>query len=149
MLRRSRSLTAAVCAAGALVLAGPAQAGASNSALALGRHLVKRFFSDAEHSNIADLDRFLSPAFQVQRADGSRETKTSFIIRLPTIRSFKLRRFQVTATGHVVVATYESSVDEVIGGRQFRSGFAPRISVFVKGPRGWQMVAHSNFNKPK
>ena len=46
-------------------------------------------------------------------------------------------------------ATYEIAASEVINGRQLRTGYAPRISVFVNGAKGWQIVGHANFNMTK
>lgn len=115
----------------------------------LGDRLVNRFFSEAKRHDVAGLRKFLSPAFQIQRADGSRLTKASYLRHLPTIISYKLRDLRTTSTGKALVVTYQAAADEVINGKQFKSGYAPRLSVFSTGSRGWQIVAHANFNTPK
>jgi hypothetical protein len=33
-----------------------------------------------------------------------------------------------------------------VNGKRFTPGPAPRLSVFVWNGRGWQLVAHANFN---
>jgi hypothetical protein len=54
----------------------------------------------------------------------------------------------VTSSDNTLVVTYQASANEVIGGKKFRRGFSPRLSVFVRGPKGWQILGHANFNTP-
>ena len=51
----------------------------------LGARLVNRFFSELKRHDVAGLRRFLSPAFQIQRADGSRVTKKQYLHNLPNV----------------------------------------------------------------
>ena len=113
------------------------------------RLLVFRYLNDVKNKNVADLRRFLSPAFQIQRADGSRATKSQYLRDLPDVKSFKVRDMIVTSAGSQLVATYQVASDQVINGKQFKAGYAPRITVFVKGARGWQLLGHANFNTPQ
>jgi hypothetical protein len=39
-------------------------------------------------------------------------------------------------------------VQSTINGQQQSNDPAPRLSVFEKGSKGWQIVAHANFNVP-
>ena len=149
MSGRARSLTIALCVAGTLVVTVPPSAALGSSSGALGRRLVTRFFTDTRNHNFADLRKFLSPAFQVQRADGTRQTKAQYFANFPQVISFKLRNFRVTSTGNSIVVSYQANAFEIINNKKFRSGFEPRLSVFVKGSAGWQLVAHSNFNRAK
>lgn len=148
-MRRAYSLLVALGVAAALVCTGLPAVAAARPSGTLGRQLVKRFFTDTQKHNLGDLRRLLSPAFQVQRANGMRQTKGQFLARLPVVHSFQLRGLRVTSAPGTIVVTYQANVDEIIGGKPFRTGYLPRISVFVKGAQGWQLVAHSNFNKPK
>ena len=148
MLRRVHSLIIALGVAGALLLTAVPPVATASGGSALGRQLVNRFFTDTRNHNFDDLRKFLSPAFQIQRADGSRETKAQFLAKFPLVISFQLRRFRVTSAGRTIVVTYQANAFEIINNKRFRSGFLPRISVFVRGSAGWQLVAHSNFNKP-
>ena len=114
----------------------------------LGPRLVNRFFSQIKRHDVRALRRFLSPAFQIQRADGSRITKKQYLHNLPTIVSYKLRDFRTTSTRKTVVVTYQAAAKEIVNGKKFKSGFAPRLSVFVRCAHGWRLVGHANFNTP-
>lgn len=147
-----RSNSRALLVVLALVLAvalGPAAAStpAANSS-SLGRRLVDRFFTELQQHDVTGLRALLSPAFQVQRADGSRLGKAAYFRHLSTIRSFKIRNLATTSNGSVLVDTYEVSADEVVNGKLLQTAYAPRLSVFVHA-KGWQLIAHANFNAPK
>lgn len=134
-----------------VVLAALAASGASIAATrdtGLGRRLVNRFFLELKRHDVAGLRRFLSPAFQIQRADGSRLTKSQYLHNLPTVSGYTLRDLRTSSSRKMVVVTYQARTDEVIDGKKYRAGYAPRISVFSSGTRGWQIVAHGNFNTP-
>jgi hypothetical protein len=49
--------------------------------------LVNRFFTLVEHQDTKGLDRFLSSAFQLERADGSGGTKAQYLANLPRSRA--------------------------------------------------------------
>src|SRR5947209_4942788 len=114
----------------------------------LGARLVNRFFSELKRHDVAGLRRFLSPAFQIQRADGSRVTKKQYLHNLPNVLSYKLRDLRTTSTRTAVTVTYQAATKEMTNGKVSKSGFAPRLSVFFLGARGWQLVGHANFNPP-
>ncbi len=151
MFRPVRLTVLALIATAALAptLSSAAPGRVTHGRAALGRALVYRFFNDIENKDIADLRRFLSPAFQIQRADGSRSTKAQYLRNLPDIKSFKIRKMIVTWTSDEIVATYEVASQQVINGKPFNAGYAPRISAFTKEARGWQIDSHANFNTPK
>jgi hypothetical protein len=114
----------------------------------LGARLVNRFFSELKRHDSAGLRRFLSPAFQIQRADGSRLTKEQYLNNLPKVLSYKLRDLRTTSTRTAVTVTYQAATTEIINSKKTKSGFAPRLSVFLLAPGGWQLVGHGNFNPP-
>ena len=115
----------------------------------LGRQLVGRFLKDLERTNRADIRRFLSPAFQLQRADGSHQTKAEVIKNPTKIQGYTVRGFQVTSDANVLVVTFQLSVNETINGKPFKTGFAPRIGTFVSLAKGWQLIEWANFNTPQ
>lgn len=121
---------------------------AASHATDLESQLVNRFFTEIEHKDVAGLRTFLAPEFQVQRADGSRQTKAEYLSNLPTVLSYKLRDLRTTSQPTAVVVTYQAAAVEIINGRHFGTGYEPRLSVFVRGAQGWQIVAHANFNAP-
>lgn len=138
-------VVAALAAAAASIAATQRPADHSTG---LGARLVKRFFSEIKRHDVAGLRKFLSPAFQIQRADGSRLTKEQYLHNLPTVLSYRLRDLRTASTRTAVTVTYQAAAKEIINGKKFKSGFAPRLSVFFLGPRGWQIVGHANFNTP-
>ena len=117
-----------------------------HSPRAAARQLVTRFFTLIQRKDVAGLRRFLSPAFQIQRADGSGAGKSEYLKKLPDVRSFKLSSFVATQTGSVLVARYLATATGTVNGKPFTPGPAPRLSVFVWNGRAWQIVAHANFN---
>ncbi len=151
MNRPIRAIVVALVASAALI---PAVSSATSGPVtrgdaAIGRALVFRFLNDVKDKNVTDLRRFLSPAFQIQRADGSRSNKFQYLHDLPDVKSFKVRKMIVTSTSDEIVATYEVASDQIINGKQFNAAYAPRISAFAKERSGWQLVSHANFNTPK
>jgi hypothetical protein len=152
MARPVRSISLAALAVLALALSvalGPAAAStpAANRS-SLGHRLVNRFFTEIEHHDVTGLRALLAPAFQVERADGSRLGKAAYLRHVSTIRSFKIRKLVTTSTGSVLVETYEVAADEVVNGKPLQTAYAPRLSVFIHA-HGWQLLAHANFNPPK
>jgi len=110
------------------------------------KRLVTRFFDLAERKEVARLRRFLSPAFQVERADGSGGEKARFLRNLPTIERFRLSRLHVTQADAVLVVRYRATVRGVVHGHPYTPGPAPRLSTFDWNGRRWQLAAHANFN---
>jgi hypothetical protein len=139
-------VVAFVCA---LVLAPAALAAPAPrlaSPVTTGKRLVTRYLALIHRKDRAALRTFVSPAFQVQRADGTGFGKAGFLRNLPDIRSFELSNFTVTQAGRVLVARYLANVTGTADGRPYSPGPAARLSVFEWNGSAWQIVAHSNFN---
>jgi Domain of unknown function (DUF4440) len=113
---------------------------------ATGSKLVTRFFNLIEHNDAKGLQRFLSPAFQLQRADGSGGTKAEYLANLPTITEFSISDVTATQTGSVLIVRYLTTAEGVVNGRPYTPGPAPRLSVFSRIGKTWRLVAHANFN---
>jgi hypothetical protein len=146
-----RTVTRAVLVAVALIglLATPVAAHrASGSDAAKGRELVERFFDLLQDQDLAGLRRFLSPAFQLQRANGTFANKAEYLEEPAVVESYELRDLRVTRDGKVIVARYDVVADVTIDGQPQSTEPAPRLSVFTKGGRRWQILAHANFNVP-
>jgi len=141
-----RHLSAALVAALCL---GLLPASASASTRTLGSALVHRFLALVKDHDAARLGTFLSPAFQIQRADGSRADRNAYLAALPTVKSYRVRGLRATRNGDIVVATYEVASNQIVNGKPFKAGFAPRISTFQRAAGGWQIVSHANFNTPQ
>jgi hypothetical protein len=152
---RARSLLLACVLAGALA---PAALGAAHAArpaprlpspVATAKRLVTQFFTEIKRKDVAGLRRLLSPAFQIQRADGSSSGRTQYLKKLPTLLSFRLARFVATQTGAVLVVRYLATATGTVNGKPYTPGPAPRLSVFSWNGSMWQLVAHANFNPLK
>jgi hypothetical protein len=114
-----------------------------------GTALVEKFFNLLEDHDIKGLKKFLSPAFQIQRADGSYLTKDEYLANPAKVESFEITNLQATKAGDVYVVRYDVIADVTIDGKQQSMDPAPRLSVFVKGKHGYQIAAHANFNVPE
>jgi Domain of unknown function (DUF4440) len=112
----------------------------------IAKQLVDRFFALVAHKDRAGLDRFLSPVFQVQRADGSGSGKKAYLANLATIDRFRITQLRATQAGATLVARYLARVEGVVNGKPYTPGPAPRLSVFVWDGERWQLAAHANFN---
>jgi hypothetical protein len=109
--------------------------------------LVDRFFTLLEKKDVAGLQSFLSPAFQVQRADGSAGTKADELKPgALTISSFSISNLGATQAGSALIVHYLVTARGSINGRPYAPGPAPRLSVFVWDGSAWQLAAHANFN---
>jgi hypothetical protein len=108
--------------------------------------LVNRYFSLIEHNDVKGLQRFLSPSFQVARADGSGGAKAEYLGNLPTITRFSISDVTATKTGSVLIVRYLATIEGVVNGKPATPGPAPRLSVFSRSGKQWRLVAHANFN---
>ncbi|MFM7552664.1 MAG: nuclear transport factor 2 family protein [Actinomycetota bacterium] len=156
---RRRLLVLALALAVPLALTGPAAAAPVERATAeqqaanlkLGTRLVNRFWSLLVAGDPDELRAFLSPAFQVQRANGSGANRNQYIAaygKSTTVSAFVLSEIRATRTGGLVVVRYVSQTTETIDGVAYAKTPAPRISTFVQTPNGWRMASHANFNAP-
>jgi hypothetical protein len=147
-----RLAVAATCTivllAGALTLAPSAAAARADSSdpTTLGTSLATQFFTLIQKKDTAGLDKFMSPAFQLERADGTGSSKADYLKSLPTVNSFELSSFSAKRLGSVLVVRYLATATGVVNGKPYTPGPAPRLSVFVRNGKRWQIVAHANFN---
>ena len=110
------------------------------------RQLVNRFFVLLAHKDRAGLKGFLSPGFQVQRADGSGAEKQEYLANLATINKFQITRLRATRADGALVVRYLAEIEGSVNGKPYTPGPAPRLSVFVWNGKRWQLAAHANFN---
>ena len=108
--------------------------------------LVNKLFQLLHDKDSAGLEAFLSPAFTLQRADGSSADKADFIQRPADVVEFTISGLTATQAGNVIVARYMADVVGTTNGRPYSPGPAPRLSVFLWDGTDWLLVAHANFN---
>src|SRR5438067_5489413 len=136
-------LTAASCgSSGGTTKAAPRLADPTATA----KPLLTRYFELTQKKDTAGLQRLLSPAFQVERADGSGMNKADFLTHLPTIRSFALTDVSATQAGSVLVVRYLARAEGLVNGKPYTPGPAPRLTAFDWNGSAWQVAAHANFN---
>jgi hypothetical protein len=113
---------------------------------AAAKPLVLRFFVLLERKDRGGLERLLSPAFQVQRGDGSASGKGAYLANLPTVVKFYISNLVATQAGGTLVVRYLARVEGLVNGKPYTPGSAPRLSVFAWSGVRWQLAAHANFN---
>jgi hypothetical protein len=113
---------------------------------AAARPLVDRFFTLIQNKDAAGLEGFLSPAFQIERADGSGSAKSGYLAKLPTVTKFDITQLAATQQGAVLIVRYLATAEGLVNGKPYTPGPAPRLSVFVWNGTAWQLAAHANFN---
>ena len=126
--------------------AGTSPAPSSEDAATVAQPLANKLFQLLHDKDTAGLEAFLSPAFTLQRADGSSADKAAFIQRPADVVEFTISDLAATQTGNVLVARYLADVVGTANGRPYTPGPAPRLSVFLWDGTDWQLVAHANFN---
>jgi ketosteroid isomerase-like protein len=147
-LGRIAIMSCLIVATGALA-ASPAAAAPrapSSDDVTTGKALVTQFFTLIQKKDTAGLDKMLSPAFQLERADGTGSGKAEYLKALPTLNSFELSDFSASRVGNVLVVRYLATATGVVNGKPYAPGPAPRLSVFARNGKKWQIVAHANFN---
>jgi hypothetical protein len=154
-LRRIARLTAVAAAvalaASAIAAATPAKRPAPRytDPTAAATTLVNRFFNLLVQKDVAGLQVFLAPGFQVQRADGSGADKAEYLANLPTVESFSLSQLHATESNGTIVVRYLADATGLVNAKSYSPGPAPRLSVFSWNGKRWQLAAHANFNPLK
>jgi hypothetical protein len=107
--------------------------------------LISEFFELVQAEDLEGLDEYLSPAFQLQRADGSHATKDEYLANPAVIEDFEIVDVEGTRVGDVRVIRSSFVAIETINGRPVSTEPAPRLSTFVWNGERWQIVSHANF----
>ena len=115
-----------------LAPAGAAPRAQSSDPATLGQSLATQFFTLIQKKDAAGLDKMLSPAFQLERADGTGTGKAEYLKSLPTLNSFELSNFSAKRVGSVLVVRYLATATGLVNGKPYTPGPAPRLSVFVR-----------------
>jgi hypothetical protein len=151
-MRRRRHVVVVMCtimlvtSALAFAPAAAAPRAQNSDAVETGKELATKFFTLIQKKDAAGLDKMLSPAFQLERADGTGSGKADYLKNLPTLNSFELSDFSASRVGSVLVVRYLATATGIVNGKPYTPGPAPRLSVFARNGKRWQIVAHANFN---
>ena len=116
---------------------------------ATGRALSTEYLTILQRADTKALAKFLDPAFQLQRADGSGADRTQYLADPAKVVSFEIGP-TVTARQHGDVLTVRWTVasDQTINGVVQRAGYAPRLSTYRWSGTRWRLISHGNFNLP-
>lgn len=129
--------------------AATAEGTATAEQVAAAEAAADEFFSLLQRDDIEGLDAFLSPAFQVVRIDGSSANKEQYLANPADVGAYQLDDFTVTAANDgVLVARYTVTTSERIDQQLYNEDPRQRLSVFVPGDSGLQIIAHANLNTP-
>lgn len=124
-------------------------AGKQVSAAAWGRHLVVEFLTILQRDDpVPALTTFLDSAFQIQRANGSREDKASYLADPAKFGDFEVSGYRVTRGGTIIVASFSVTAKETISGVVYKKTPAPRIATFRFDKGRWTLISYGNFNAP-
>lgn len=119
------------------------------SAAAWGRHLVVEFLTILQKDDpVPALTTFLDPAFQIQRANGTREDKASYLANPAKLGAFEPSGYRVTRNGTALVVSFRTANIETIDGVQYKRTPAPRIATFWFNRGAWTLLSYANFNAP-
>jgi hypothetical protein len=116
---------------------------------ATGRELAQRFLDIlARRDPRPALEEFLSPSFQLQRANGTFADREEYldapaVVVRATILPDGFRAYQ---DGSVLTVRFTVDIQETIEGAAIQERRADRLAVFRRGSDGWKVVAWANFN---
>lgn len=116
---------------------------------ATGRELAQRFFDLLSNPNpTAQLEEFLSSAFQLQRSNGTFANRDEYLQQPASVSRFEILddNFRSYQDGPVLTVRFGIAITETIDGTELRVSEANRMGVFLRSDAGWKLVAWSNFN---
>jgi hypothetical protein len=112
------------------------------------RQLATELIKILHEKDTKALKAFLSPAFLIQRADGSWLTKEQYLEKPAVIESYEITDIHGTREGNVRVVRYTVTTMQTIDGQLYSNDPVPRLSTYVKYRKTWRIIAHANFNAP-
>lgn len=137
-------ITAAMAAAPAF-----ADDAAASDPQKTGRALVERFFDLLSKDSPSEgLDAFLSPAFQICRADGSFANKQEYLANPAKVERFTIADdgFRAYRDGPALTVRFAIDVEEQIDGGEVAAMQAMRSGTFLQEGGRWRLLSWCNFN---
>lgn len=116
-----------------------------------GRELAQRFLDILSGPNRSQaLDEFLSPAFQLQRANGTFANRDEYLTDPAVVGNFAILNdnFRALQDGPALTVRFSVDVQENAATGGASASKAERLAVFLRSDSGWQLLAWSNFNTP-
>lgn len=148
-----RTKVIAIAVAGATLAAGGTAVAASPPASlprtqVTGSQMINRFMRNLQQQDSAKVKALLAPSFIVQRANGTWETKASYLAALPKVTTYVIGSSVSAYSSGTLTVRWEVSTAEVVPGAPVGTGMEPRLSTFTWTPTGFRMTSHGNFNPP-
>jgi hypothetical protein len=108
--------------------------------------LLNRFFSSLATGDRARLGALLSPAWMIQRANGTSATRSQYLAAMPNVLQYRITDVVAQYARPTLVVRSKSSTQEPSGDGIAISPLAPRLSTFTWSDGRWRMTSHGNFN---
>lgn len=111
--------------------------------------LLNRFFRALAADNGVKLGALLSPAWMIQRANGTWATRAQYLAARPDVRQYQIVDVMARyAMPTLVVRSRTATQEGTASGATVTSRLAPRLSTFTWQGGRWRMTSHANFNPP-
>lgn len=111
--------------------------------------LLNRFFAALAADDAPRLTRLLSPAWMIQRANGTWADRATYVAAMPDVRQYRITDVMARyAAPTLVVRSRTSTQEPNAAGTLVASPLAPRLSTFTWMGGKWRMTSHANFNPP-
>jgi hypothetical protein len=109
------------------------------------RELASELARLLKNKDMKGLDEFLSPAFQLQRADGSYLKKKEYLENPSQVDEFEVFEVSGTRYGNTRIIRYVSRVSAIVNGKRTGDDPSPRLATFVWNGERWQLAAFANY----
>src|SRR6476646_6378777 len=120
----------------------PVSAGASE-----GEKMERQMWADFKAKEWKAVESKIAEGFQSIHPDGARDRAGEIsLIEHLNLGEFTLSNFKTTVNGDNIVVTYTIAVLETIDQKRLPTKPTPRLSVWKKGPHGWQWICHANLS---
>lgn len=139
--------SALACSAGVAGARTPLQV--FQSKYANGLQLATAYSNQLVQKDRQGLSATISPAFQIQRADGSHADREAYLAKLPGLRAFSFADASTTKGGGVLTFRAEATSTLFVNGAMYSPKPAPLMVVFQWTGARWVLVGQGNFNLPK
>ena len=107
--------------------------------------LVAELFELLQAEDLDGLGEYLSPAFQLQRTDGSHVTKEEYLRKPATIDEYEILQARGTRFRNTRIIRSVVTSSSTIEGKRTTQDPAPRLSTFTWNGERWQLAAHANY----
>ncbi len=108
--------------------------------------LLEEFFAALVARDQVAMNRILSPAFQIERSDGSHATKAEYVANMPGVSAGPIDVIEAYYDRGALSVKYLANVTTTIDGVPFTST-QPRLAAWHFARARWQMLTLANFNR--